>query len=71
MKTAGVDNIPAEPVKNGGGVRDRATNKILQQDLADRWMANTVDPVTDYNTSQKLQSPAVQKLGNYQFDKPC
>ena len=35
-KAAGVDNIPAELVKNGKGISDRASNKDMQQAPANR-----------------------------------
>ena len=50
-KSAGVDNVPAELVRWRG--RNRRSHNNLQQDLADRRMANPVDPVLDHHTSQE------------------
>ena len=59
-KSAGVDNIPAELVQTGG--EDVIT--ILQHDLADRRMANTMDPVLSHHTSQERQPAAMPELPN-------
>ena len=63
-KSAGVDNIPAEMVQAGGEdvITDLRTN--LQQDLADRRTANTMDPVLRHHTSQERQPAAVPELPN-------
>ena len=61
-KSAGVDNIPAELVQTGG--EDAIT--ILQHDLADRRMANPVDPVLSHRTSQERQPAPVPELPNSQ-----
>ena len=49
-KSAGVDNIPAELVRRGCNHR---SHDNLQQDLADRRMANPMDPVLSHHTSQE------------------
>ena len=59
-KSAGVDNIPAELVQAGG--EDVICN--LQQDLADRRMANPMDPVLSHHASQERQPAAVPELPN-------
>ena len=56
-KSAGVDNIPAELVQAGDNP---------QQDLADRRMANPMDPVLSHHTSQERQPAAVSELPNDQ-----
>ena len=65
-KSAGVDNIPAELVQTGG--EDVIT--ILQHDLADRRMANPVDPVLGHHASKDRQPTAVQELLNDQVYQP-
>ena len=59
-KSAGVDNIPAELVQAGG--EDVIT--ALQQDLADRRMANPMDRVLSRHTSQERQPAAMPELPN-------
>ena len=66
----GVDNIPAELVQAGGEDVITALTKCLQQDLADRRMANTMDPVLSHQTSQERQPAAVPELPNDQPDQP-
>ena len=63
-KSDGVDNIPAELVQAGGEDVITALTKFLQQDLADRRMANTMDPVLSHQTSQERQPAAVPELPN-------
>ena len=48
-KSAGVDNIPAKLVKWRG--RNHRSHDNLQKDLADRRMANPMDPVFSHHTS--------------------
>ena len=62
-KSAGVDNIPAELVQAGReDVITALTTICKQQDLADRRMANLMDPVLSHHTSQERQPAAVQEL---------
>ena len=61
-KSAGVDNIPAELVQAGG----ECCHYNLRQDLADRRMANPVDPTLGRHTSQKRKPAAVPELPNDQ-----
>ena len=56
-KSAVVDNIPAELVQAGG-------EDVITTDLADRRMANPMDPVLSYHTSQERQPAAVPELPN-------
>ena len=65
-KSAGVDNIPAELVQSGGEEVIRSIDN-LQQDLADRRMANLMDPVISHHISQERQPAAVPEL---QINKP-
>ena len=60
-KSAGVDNIPAELVQAGG---EAALFDNLQQDLADRGMANPLDAVLGHHISQERQPAAVPELPN-------
>ena len=55
-KSAGVNNIPAKLAQAGG------EDDNLQQDLADRRMANPMDPVLNHHTSQERQSAAVPEI---------
>ena len=57
-KSAGVDNIPAELLQQGGEAMINAL--LLQQYLADRRMAYTVDPVSSHR-------PPPPKNGNLQL----
>ena len=43
---------------------NHCSRDILQQDLADRRMANPMDPVLSHHTSQELRPAAVQELPN-------
>ena len=63
-KSAGVNNIPAELVQAGGGGCNHRSNDNLQQDLADRRMANPTDPVLSQNTSKERQPAAMPELPN-------
>ena len=63
-KSAGVDNIPAELVQAGGEDVITALTTICKQDLADRRMANPMDPVLNHHTSQERQPAAVPELRN-------
>ena len=47
-KAAGVDNVPAELIKHGGETVADILN--LQYDLAEWWMANTMDAVTHHHS---------------------
>ena len=58
------DNIPAELVQAG------EEDVITQQDLADRRMANPVDPVLSHHTSQERQTAAAPELTNDQSHQP-
>ena len=51
-KSAGVKNIPAELVQACGEDIITVLTTIMRQDLADRRMAKTVDPVLSHHTSQ-------------------
>ena len=62
-KSAGVDNIPAEVVQNRWRGHNLSHNN-LQQDLADRRMANPVEPVLGCYTSQERQPAAEPELLN-------
>ena len=57
-KSAGVDNIPAELVQAGGEDVITALTTICNKDLADRRMANPLDPVTEHRTSQETCNSA-------------
>ena len=57
-KSAGVDNIPAELVQAGGEGCNHRSHDNLQQDLADKRMANPMDPVPSHHTSPKRQPAA-------------
>ena len=64
-KSAGADNIPAELVQAGReDVITALTTICKQQDLADRRMANLMDPVLSHHTSQERQPAAVPELLN-------
>ena len=64
-KSAGVDNIPAELVQAGGeDVITALTTICNKKDLADRRMANPMDPVLSHHTSQERQPAAVPDLLN-------
>ena len=63
-KSAGVDNIQAELVQAGGEGCNLRFHDNLQQDLADRKMANPMDPVLSHHTSQERQPAAVLELPN-------
>ena len=60
-----VDSIPAEQVQAGGEDVITALT-TLQQDLADRRMANPVDPGLSHHASQERQLAAVPELPNNQ-----
>ena len=63
--SAGVDNIPAELVQAGGEDVFNALTAICN--LADQRMANTLDLVLSYHTSQERQPAAVPKLPHNQL----
>ena len=69
-KSAGVKNIPAEPVQACGEDIITVLTTIMQQNLADRRMAKTVDPVLSHYTSQERQPAAVPELPNDQPHQP-
>ena len=69
-KSAGVDIIPGELVHSGRGDVIPRSHGNLQQDLANRRMANPVDPVLSHHTSQEKQSAAVPELPNDQPHQP-
>ena len=60
-KSARVDNIPAELVQAGGEDVIRSLDN-LQQDLADRRMANPTDLALSHYASQERQPAAVPEL---------
>ena len=62
-KSAKVDNIPAELVPRWRGCNHRSHDN-LRQALADRRMANPMDPVLRHHTSQERQPAAVPELPN-------
>ena len=68
-KSAGLDNIPAELVQAGGEDNHHSHNN-LQQILAERRMANPVDPVLGQHTFKERQPAAVPELLNDQLHKP-
>ena len=51
--SAGVDNIPAEECPSRWRGCNHRSHDNLQQDLADRRMANPMDPVLNHHTSQE------------------
>ena len=64
-KSAGVDNIPAELVQAGGeDVITALTTICNKKDLADRRMANPMDPVLSHHTSQERQPATMPELPN-------
>ena len=65
-KSVGIDNTPAELVQAGEEAVAIA-HKNLQQGLADRRIANLVDPVLGHHTSQGRQPAAVAKDFNIAF----
>ena len=67
-KSAGVDNIPAELCPSRWRGCNHCSHDNLQQDLADRSMANPMDPVLSHHTSQERQPAAVPELPNNQPD---
>ena len=62
-KLTGVDNIPASGPCRWRGCNHHSHDN-LQQDLADRRMANPMDPVLSHHTSQERQPAAVPELPN-------
>ena len=62
-KSAGVDIIPEDLVQAGGQCNHRSHNN-LQQDLADRRMADPVDPVLSHHSSPERQPAAKLELLN-------
>ena len=65
-KSAGVDNIPAELLQQGGEAMVNAPTNYLQQDLADRGMAYTVDPVSSHHPPKERQFTAIPELPHHQ-----
>ena len=59
---------PSSPSRWRG--RNRRSHNNLQQDLADRRMANLMDPVISHHSSQERQSAAVPELPNDQPHQP-
>lgn len=66
-KSASVDNIPGELVQAGGGAMKVAQ---LSEDLGDRRVANTMDPVFSDHPTQERKSTTVQQLPHHQSDMP-
>ena len=62
-KSAGVDNIPAELVQAGGENVNHHSANNMQQDLADRRMANLVDPVLITTLPKKGNLQQCQNYG--------
>ena len=68
-KSAGVDNSPAELVQ--AGAEDVITALMtIRNNLADRRMANPMDPVLSHHASQTRQPAAVPELPNDQLHQP-
>ena len=59
---------PSSPSRWRG--RNRRSHNNLQQDLADRRMANLMDPVISHHSSQERQPAAVPELSNDQPHQP-
>ena len=64
-KSAGVDNLPAELCPSRWRGCNHRSHDNLQQDLADRRMANPMDPVLSHHNSQERQPAAVPELPNH------
>ena len=62
-KSAGVDTSQQNGPSRWGGYNHRSHDN-LRQDLADRRMANSMDPVLSHHTSQERQPAAVPDLLN-------
>ena len=60
----GADDIPAELVQADGENVITALMTICNKILADRRMANPMDPVLSHDTSKERQPAAVQELPN-------
>ena len=65
-KSAGVDNIPAELLQQGGEAMVNALLINLQQDPADTGMAYTVDPVSSHLPPKERQLTAMLELPHHQ-----
>ena len=65
-KSAGVDNIPSRTGPSRWRGCNHCSHNNLQQDLADRRMANPMDPVLSHHSSQERQPTAVPELPNDQ-----
>ena len=63
-KSAGVDNIPAELVQAGGEDVNNVLTTICKKDLADRRIANPMDPVLSHHTSHERHPAAMPELLN-------
>ena len=63
-KSAGVDNIPAKTRPSRWRGCNHRSHDSLRQDLADRRIANPMDPVFSHHTSQERQPAAVPALLN-------
>ena len=68
-KSAGVDDI-SRSGQNMWRSSNHCSHDNLQEDLADRRMAKTVDPVLGHHPSQERQPAAVPELPNDQPDQP-
>ena len=62
-KSAGVDTSQQNGPSRWGGYNHRSHDN-LRQDLADRRMANPIDPVLSHHTSQERQPAAMPELPN-------
>ena len=65
-KSAGVDNIPAELLQQGGEAMVNTLLIICNKDLADRGMAYTVDPVSSHHPPKERQFTAMPELPHHQ-----
>ena len=63
-KSAGVGNIHAELIQAGREDVITVLTTICNKIFADRRMANPMDPVLSYHTSQEMQPAAVPELPN-------
>ena len=66
-KSAGVDNIPAELGPSRWSGCNHHPHNNMQQDLADKRMANPMDPVLRHHTCKERQPAAVPELPNNQL----
>ena len=69
MKSAGVENIPAELVQ-ADAEEVITADANLQQDMVNMRLANSMDPVLGHHTSQERQPAAAPELTNDQPRQP-